>query len=195
MHTLTEEKKKQVKKKRKKTKHSGLQQLWDEGKVKSLEFYDEVSTFIKWRLMPDLIRRGVYKNGVRQINFSKDDVDKCYAHVLRKVLNEYNPDKGSLPTYIRWQIRGFGQLIIQKQARRHKYIKSVVSLDDTMFNTVLEDYKNQSIHEGMDDKLDKFYFGSTVDYNLFSEEIEEIREKVEKYFKEEVGLGEWLRLK
>ena len=117
---------------RRKNKRTKLQELYEEGKTTSEEFYNELVRFIKSRLMPDLIRRGYYINGKRQTNFTRDEWDSCYTHVLRKVLNEYNPGKGTLATYIRWQIRGWGQLIIQKQVRTHKYLpKGTVSLDNT----------------------------------------------------------------
>ena len=108
------------KKIKRKNKTTNLQILYNEGKVTSREFYDELTKFIKWRLMPDLIKRGYYINGVKQNNFTRDECDACYTHVLHKIINEYSPEKGTLATYIRWQIRGWGQLIIQKQVRLHK---------------------------------------------------------------------------
>ena len=117
---------------RRKNKKTNLQKLYNEGKVTSEEFYTELIKFIKWRLMPDLIRRGYYLNGVRQNNFTRDECDACYTHVLHKILNEYSPEKGTLATYVRWQIRGWGQLIIQKQVRNHKYNpKGMLSLENS----------------------------------------------------------------
>lgn len=46
---------------RRKNKRTKLQDLYEEGKVTSEEFYHELVRFIKSRLMPDLIRRGYYK--------------------------------------------------------------------------------------------------------------------------------------
>ena len=92
--------------------------------------------------MTDLIRRGYYINGVRQNNFTRDECDACYTHVLHnKIVHEYSPEKGTLATYVRWQIRGWGQLVNSKsKVRNHKYNpKGMVSLDCTnMYNVKLE---------------------------------------------------------
>ena len=168
---------------RRKNKRTRLQELYNEGKVTSEEFYEELTKFIKWRLMPDLIRRGYYINGVRQVNFTRDECDACYTHVLHKIIHEYSPEKGTLATYIRWQIRGWGQLIIQKQVRNHKYNpKGMVSLDNTnVYNVKLEEYKNRcKLPEDMEDVLDSECFGNSIlsDISLF--DIKEIREEVKK---------------
>ena len=129
-----------------KNKKTKLQELYNDGKLRTEEFYQELTKFIKWRLMDDLIRRGYYINGIRQVNFTRDECDSCYTHVLHKIVNEYKPEKGTLATYVRWQIRGWGQLVIQKQVRNHKYNpKGMVSLDNTnVYNIKLDDeYKNR----------------------------------------------------
>ena len=131
--------------------------------------------------MTDLIRRGYYINGVRQNNFTRDECDACYTHVLRKIINEYNPSKGTLATYIRWQIRGWGQLVIQKQVRLHKYLpQGTVSLDSNkLYNVKLEEYKNRyEITEDPDELVDDVYFGSTLLKNLTQEDIKNIREGI-----------------
>lgn len=179
------------KKIRRKNKRTRLQELYEEGKVTSEEFYKELTVFIKWRLMTDLIRRGYYINGVRQNNFTRDECDACYTHVLRKIINEYNPGKGTLATYIRWQIRGWGQLVIQKQVRIHKYLpQGTVSLDSNkLYNVKLEEYKNRyEITEDPDETVDDSYFGSTLLKNLTAEDIKVIREGIEKIDIK----GEWL---
>ena len=175
---------------RRKNKRTRLQELYEEGKVTSEEFYKELTVFIKWRLMTDLIRRGYYINGVRQNNFTRDECDACYTHVLRKIINEYKPAKGTLATYIRWQIRGWGQLVIQKQVRLHKYLpQGTVSLDSNkLYNVKLEEYKNRyEITEDPDETVDDNYFGSTLLKNLTAEDIKDVREGIEKV---EIK-GEW----
>jgi hypothetical protein len=146
---------------RRKNKKTKLQELYNEGKVTSEEFYCELTKFIKWRLMTDLIRRGYYINGVRQVNFTRDECDACYTHVLHKILNGYDPEHGTLATYVRWQIRGWGQLIIQKQVRTHKYLpKGTVSLDNTnIYNIRLEEYRNScKCPEDSEELLDYEHF-------------------------------------
>ena len=179
---------------RRKNKRTKLQELYEEGKTTSEEFYNELVRFIKSRLMPDLIRRGYYINGKRQTNFTRDEWDSCYTHVLRKVLNEYNPGKGTLATYIRWQIRGWGQLIIQKQVRTHKYLpKGTVSLDNTnLYNIKLEEYRNScKCPDDIEGVLDKEHFKvSLLDY-MSKYDIEEIRKGIEPFKDPETNF-EWL---
>lgn len=179
---------------RRKNKQTRLQTLYEEGKVTSEEFYKELTKFIKSRLMPDLIRRGYYINGKRQNNYTRDECDSCYTHVLRKILNEYSPEKGTLATYVRWQIRGWGQLIIQKQVRTHKYLpKGTVSLDNTnIYNIRLEEYRNScKCPEDSEEVLDYEHFKvSLLDY-ITKDDIEAIREGI-KVFKNVRENFEWL---
>lgn len=169
---------------RRKNKQTKLQTLYEEGKVTSEEFYKELTKFIKSRLMPDLIRRGYYINGKRQANYTRDECDSCYTHVLRKIINEYSPEKGTLATYVRWQIRGWGQLIIQKQVRTHKYLpKGTVSLDNTnIYNIRLEEYRNScKCPEDSEELLDYEHFKvSLLDY-ITKDDIEAIREGINSF--------------
>lgn len=180
---------------RRKNKKTNLQKLYNEGKLTSQEFYEELTKFIKWRLMTDLIRRGYYINGVRQVNFTRDECDACYTHVLHKIVHEYSPEKGTLATYVRWQIRGWGQLVIQKQVRNHKYNpKGMVSLDNTnIYNIKLDDeYKNRCrLPEDMEDAMDYQYFGNSILNDISLGDIEDIRKKV-KQFKNKGEYFEWL---
>ncbi len=179
---------------RRKNKRTNLQTLYEEGKVTSEEFYNELIRFIKSRLMPDLIRRGYYINGIRQSNFTRDECDSCYTHVLHKIINEYSPEKGTLATYIRWQIRGWGQLIIQKQVRTHKYMpKGTVSLDNTnVYNIKLDEYKNRcKLPEDTEVELDYECFGSSILDDITQSDIEEIRKGVES-FKNKGENFDWL---
>lgn len=177
---MTLKPKQKIKRKNKKTQ---LQTLYEEGKVTSEEFYKELIIFIKWRLMTDLIKRGYYIDGVRQSIFTRDECDACYTHVLRKIINEYSPEKGTLATYIRWQIRGWSQLVIQKQVKEHKYTpQGLLSLDDTNKTTKvkLEEYRNKSkLPEEMESLMDMEYFGDSSLSHLDKRDIEKIREEVE----------------
>ena len=204
MDTKTEEKKenfynssmtlKPTQKIRRKNKRTRLQELYNEGKVTSTEFYEELTKFIKWRLMTDLIRRGYYINGVRQNNFTRDECDACYTHVLHKIIHEYKPEEGTLATYARWQVRGWGQLIIQKQVRNHKYNpKGMVSLDCTnTYNVKLEEYRSScKVPEDMETILDHDFFGNSILDNISRAEVRDIREKV-KLLNREGEYFEWL---
>ena len=182
------------KKIKRKNKTTNLQTLYNEGKVTTREFYDELTKFIKWRLMPDLIKRGYYINGVKQNNFTRDECDACYTHVLHKIINEYSPEKGTLATYIRWQIRGWGQLVIQKQVRTHKYIPNgTVSLDsNNIYNVKLEEYKERcNLPEDADEILDDLVFGNSLLNNITQFDVDKVREGI-KDFRDTRGDFEWL---
>ena len=179
---------------RRKNKQTKLQTLYEEGKTTSEEFYKELIKFIKSRLMPDLIRRGYYINGKRQTSFTRDECDSCYTHVLRKILNEYSSEKGTLATYIRWQIRGWGQLIIQKQVRRHKYLpKGTVSLDNqSLYNIRLEEYRNNcKSPEESEDLIDYEHFKVHMLDFITQDDIKSIREGIQQ-FKEAHKFFDWL---
>ena len=183
------------KKIRRKNKQTKLQTLYEEGKVTSEEFYKELIKFIKSRLMPDLIRRGYYINGVRQSSFTRDECDSCYTHVLRKIINEYSPEKGTLATYVRWQIRGWGQLIIQKQVRKHKYNpKGNVSLDNTnLYNIRMEEYRNSCRGpEDNEGELDQSYFKKHLLDFVTKGDVEELRAKMEE-FKEPTKIFDFIK--
>ena len=178
---------------RRKNKRTNLQKLWNEGKVTSEEFYLELIKFIKWRLMTDLIRRGYYINGVRQSNFTRDECDACYTHVLNKILTGYSPEKGTLATYIRWQIRGWGQLVIQKQVRTHKYNpKGMLSLENNAYNIKIENCKSRyKSPEDSEQEMDQECFGCSILDDITTTDIEEIRKGVEKFKKVRENF-EWL---
>ena len=179
---------------RRKNKQTKLQALYEEGKTTSEEFYKELIKFIKSRLMTDLIRRGYYINGKRQTSFTRDECDSCYTHVLRKILNEYSSAKGTLATYIRWQIRGWGQLIIQKQVRRHKYLpKGTVSLDNqSLYNIRLEEYRNNcKSPEESEDMIDYEHFKVHMLDFITQDDIKSIREGI-KQFKGTRKFFDWL---
>ena len=175
---------------KRKNKRTALQVLYEEGKVTSEEFYKELIKFIKSRLMPDLIRRGYYVNGKRQSSFTRDECDSCYTHVLKKILEEYSPEKGTLATYVRWQIRGWGQLIIQKQVRKHKYLpKGTVSLDNAnLYNVKLDEYKNScSSPEDSEAMMDYEHFKVDLLDFITKDDIKVIREGAKQF----EGIGEY----
>ena len=95
---------------------------------------------------------------------------------------------------MRWQIRGWGQLIIQKQVRTHKYLpKGTVSLDNTnIYNIRLEEYRNScKCPEDSEEVLDYEHFKvSLLDY-ITKDDIETIREGI-KVFKNVRENFEWL---
>ncbi len=178
-------------KRKRKGKSTNLQTLYNEGKVTSEEFYKELIIFIKWRLMTDLIKRGYYINGVRQLSFTRDECDDCYTHVLNKILTSYRPEDGTLATYVRWQIRGWGQLVIQKQVKEYKYLpEGFVSLDSNkIYNIKLEDYENNCKNpEEMDILLDMDFFGDNQIESITKDDVVDIREGIKEFSTETWGL-------
>ena len=133
-------------KRKRKNKKTNLQELYDAGLVRSEAFYKELITFIKWRLMPDLIKKGYYINGIRQSNFTMDECNACYTEVLEKILTDYNPEEGTLATFVRWKIRGWGTKVTQKQYKEYRWMPTgILSLDSIPQNTVkVEDFKLKS---------------------------------------------------
>ena len=92
-------------------------------------------------------------------------------------------------------MRGWGQLIIQKQVRNHKYNpKGMVSLDNTnIYNVKLEEYKNRCRQpEDMEAILDYECFGNSILNNLSKVEIKDIRYKIQDHFKDIKENFEWL---
>lgn len=169
-----------------------IQKIYNEAPVvngkkqlNSSNFYHGCTNIIKWRLMPDLIYRGYFKDGIKQSNFDDEDVDDCFAYILGKIHDKYDPNKGTLATFIRTWIRGYGQIITQKQRRQYKYAKAFVSLDST-YNGVnlVEQHLSQDTDnvEDLDDYLDNEYFGIDSDFTFTKEDVTEHREFLESIY-------------
>ena len=142
-----------------------VQQLYNEGKMGTTEFYHGVTNLIKWLLMGALIKRGHWKNGVRQTNFDQEDIDDCFTYIYGKILDKYDPKLGTLATFIRTWIRGYGTVVTQKQRRQHKYLKQLLPLDFNLQRSISEEYRDQYNVEDIEDYLDSTEFNS-VDPSL-----------------------------
>ena len=70
-------------------KPNNIQRLYEQGKLNSNQFFVEASSLIKSRLMPDLIYKGYYRDGKRQISYNQEDVEDCYTYVLGKIIDKY----------------------------------------------------------------------------------------------------------
>ena len=176
-----------------------LQKIYDEApivngrkKLDSYEFYHGCTNMIKWRLMPDLIYRGYYKDGVKQSNYDEEDIEDCFTYILGKIHERYDPAKGTLATFIRMWIRGYGQLIVQKQRRQYKYAKSFISLDaPTNDNNLMEwqiSHDVSSISD-LDDYLDDEYFGIDSSFTFTPDDVREHRKFLESIYND-VSLAE-----
>lgn len=169
-----------------------IQKIYDEAPVvdgkkqlNSEQFYHGCTNIIKWRLMPDLIYRGYYKDGIKQSNYDDEDIDDCFTYILEKIHEKYDPSRGTLATFIRTWIRGYGQIVIQKQRRQYQYAKAFVSLDSTYNGTTMSEinlvYDISSIDD-LDEYLDSEYFGIDSDFSFTKEDVTEHREFLESIY-------------
>ena len=148
-------------------------------------FYNACTNLIKWRLMPDLIYRGYYKDGVKQVNYDEEDILDCFTYILGKIHERYDRTRGTLPTFIRTWIRGYATRIIQKQRRQRKYATAIISLDAQIANLGLPEYPLSyditSITD-LDDYLDEKYFGVSSDLTFTKEDIKAHREFLQSLY-------------
>ena len=162
-----------------------IQKIYDEAPVvngrkqlNSPSFYHGCTNIIKWRLMPDLIYRGYFKDGVKQTNFDDEDVDDCFTYILEKIHEKYDPSRGTLATFIRTWIRGYGQIVTQKQRRQYQYAKAFISLDSTYNGANIAEMNmvhDVSSIENLDEYLDSEYFGIDSEFTFTKEDVEEHR--------------------
>lgn len=139
-------------------KPNNIQRLYEQGKLNSNQFFIEASSLIKSRLMPDLIYKGYFRDGKRQISFNQEDVEDCYAYILRKIIDKYDPSKGTLATFIRTWVRGYGTTVTTAQHRRYNKVGNDSSLDENYNNSIKEEFKDSFNFEDLENALDKFYF-------------------------------------
>lgn len=141
-------------------KPNNIQRLYEQGMLQSDQFYIEASSLIKSRLMPDLIYKGYFRDGQRQISYNIEDVNDCYTYVLRKIIDKYNPKKGTLATFIRTWTRGYGTTITTAQHRRYKKVGNDASLDENYNNSIKEEFRDAFNYQDLEDSIDQDYFNT-----------------------------------
>lgn len=139
-------------------KPNNIQRLYEQGKLNSNQFFQEASALIKSRLMPDLIYKGYYRDGERQISYNQEDVDDCYTYVLRKIIDKYDPEKGTLATFIRNWVRGYGTTITTAQHRRYNKVGNDSSLDENYNNSIREEFRDSFTYEELEESIDLEYY-------------------------------------
>ena len=139
-------------------KPNNIQRLYEQGKLNSDQFFIEASSLIKSRLMPDLVYKGYYRDGKRQISYNQEDVEDCYTYVLRKIIDKYDPAKGTLATFIRTWTRGYGTTVTTAQHRRYNKVGNDSSLDENYNNSIREEFRDSFNFKELEDSLDKDYF-------------------------------------
>lgn len=93
---------------------------------------------------------GYYINGVKQNNYSLDDVNDCYFYIMDRVYGTYtykygkqgrviyDPDRMNIASFFHVWIRGFASQLRKKQHRRHLAGKGkVLFLEDITEKNVL----------------------------------------------------------
>lgn len=160
-------------------KPNNIQRLYEQGKLNSDQFFIEATSLIKSRLMPDLIYKGYYRDGQRQISYNAEDVDDCYTYVLGKILTKYDPSRGTLATFIRTWTRGYGTTITTAQHRRYNHVGNDSSLDENYNNSIREEFRDPYTYQELEDSIDSTYFsdGSLEYSKVFGREMDKMREQ------------------
>lgn len=170
-------------------KPNNIQRLYEQGKLDSDQFFIEASSLIKSRLMPDLIYKGYFRDGLRQTSYNDEDVDDCYTYVLGKIKEKYDPNKGTLATFIRTWVRGYGTTITTAQHRRYNRVGNDASLDESYNNSIREEFRDSFSFANLEEDLDKEYYKEAPVISKFLEKQlvllkEDLFQKILK------GLGE-----
>lgn len=136
-------------------KPNNIQRLYEQGKLDSAQFFIEASSLIKSRLMPDLIYKGYFRDGVRQTSYNQEDVNDCYTYVLGKIKEKYDPAKGTLATFIRTWVRGYGTTITTAQHRRYNKVGNDASLDESYNNSIKEEFRDKHTFSSIEFAIDQ----------------------------------------
>lgn len=139
-------------------KPNNIQRLYEQGKLNSNQFFIEASSLIKSRLMPDLVYKGYYRDGKRQISYNQEDVEDCYTYVLQKIIDKYDPSRGTLATFIRTWTRGYGTTVTTAQHRRYNKVGNDASLDESYNNSIKEEFRDTFNFSELEESLDRTYF-------------------------------------
>ena len=160
-------------------KPNNIQRLYNQGKLNSNQFFMEASALIKSRLMPDLIYKGYYKHGIRQVSFNQEDVEDCYAYVLRKIIDKYDPTLGTLATFIRNWVRGYGTTITTAQHRRYNRVGNDARLDISYNNSIREEFRDSFNIADLEENIDNEYFKSKIKFDkVLLKDMAELKEKL-----------------
>ena len=139
-------------------KPNNIQRLYEQGKLNSEQFFIEASSLIKSRLMPDLIYKGYFRDGLRQTSYNQEDVEDCYTYVLGKIKEKYNPELGTLATFIRNWVRGYGTTVTTAQHRRYNRVGNDASLDESYNNSIREEFRDSHNFFSLEESIDKEYY-------------------------------------
>lgn len=161
-------------------KPNNIQRLYEQGKLDSDQFFIEASSLIKSRLMPDLIYRGYFRDGKRQISYNQEDVEDCYTYVLGKIKTKYKPELGTLATFIRTWTRGYGTTVTTAQHRRYRKVGNDSSLDENYNNSIREEFRDSFNFDDLEESIDDQYL--TTNLRLASPLVNEMNELKQTLF-------------
>ena len=170
-------------------KPNNIQRLYEQGKLNSEQFFIEASSLIKSRLMPDLIYKGYFRDGLRQTAYNQEDVEDCYTYVLGKIKEKYDPALGTLATFIRNWVRGYGTTVTTAQHRRYNRVGNDASLDESYNNSIREEFRDNHNFFSLEETIDKEYYNDIPKINqvLKADLIKLKKDLFQKILK---GLGE-----
>jgi hypothetical protein len=181
-----------------------LQKLFDEGKIAPNKVCDEafyeITNFMKGEIARELIRKGYFKNGVRQDNFGDEELLDCYIFVMDHVFGnfvkrsgkqsyvKYDPNRINkktgkrilLASFINSWIRGFCSLVRQQQRNEHKINKHrILSLDEVTETYTPEELIEDELTNNINNKIEKDIFMAGIVKKCYNELYMEISEELE----------------
>lgn len=163
-------------------KPNNIQRLYEQGKLDTNQFYIEASSLIKSRLMFDLIYKGYFRDGQRQISYNLEDVNDCYTYVLQKIKEKYDASKGTLATFIRTWVMGYGTTVTTAQHRRYKKVGNDSSLDENYNNSIKEEFRDSFNFQDLEDSIDAEYYNKNKEF-VFNKSLEkEMKGLKDRYF-------------
>lgn len=176
-----------------------LQKLYDEGKITSTKVCDEafyeITNFMKNELAIHLIRKGYFKNGVRQDNFGDEELLDCFIYVMEHVFGKhvkrsgkasyvkYDPKRLNLASFINIWTKGFCSLTRQRQRNEHKINKHrILSLDEVTETYTPEELIEDELTNNINTKLEQDIFNNNISKSTFNELYLEISEELEDIY-------------
>ena len=180
-------------KKQKAPKINMIQKLYEEDKLRTSDFYNEVTNLLKKLLYDELIKKGYFKNGIQQTTYTKEDLHDCYTYVMGKVLgtttksfinpktglmepNKYDPNrvgrngkKATLATYISLWTKGYCSTIRRIQNKNQKNNACVIdSIDPITHNcNNSNNFIDANFYNIIDNNIDlQLFIGTSVDMEI-----------------------------
>lgn len=184
-----------------------LQKLYDDGKISPTKICDEafynITNLMKNLIATELIKKGYYKNGVKQDNFSEEELIDCYIYVMEHVFGTHIKKSGKqsyvkydskrigkktgkkifLASFINSWTRGWCSLTIQTQENIYKINKHrILSLDEITETYTPEELIENEFVNGMSNNLEKEIFCKNVNKKVYDEIAKELSEELEDIY-------------